>query len=857
MNHTTVQQQSSSIFVSQIIYPNATVDDTETYRRRLSCGSKGNSTNSNRGNIWTSIRKHAFLVGWNLESFRCTIACVVEVPVDAYEDVCAALLSTYGSEEFRNIFAGCSKDRCTNNRPIVLGEFLPHIETGYLPSIARRSEGIWITLKLNADTQHELYPQLHSLYCLGCSYDTSCYMFQYDPVDTDRLVCVHIAAPAQSRRQAAVDSTDLDVIVAQINASHELCSYLNHFLYWLSNQKTTIRNGEPSPSPPTSLSVNFGLINYNTIASGRVRHGCPCFFPVTAALCHAMSWPALVWCLALQQLLNFFEYKYVLVTLGADIAHWLGLTGEGGFEGEGNYYYYGSSGAGPYRRVAASSGQGISLRELSLTAAYLSERSSGCIRLAECCRVFARTWNLPSEHRQALWIQVFSLLALIWIDFLVGITCGYYILKHAQRIIDLLYGTCSLVQSLCIVQSLEWFNHSPLGIKLNVTITSKVGAFLEVLMSGFSALVMSAQPYHLGLVRLVGCTGAMGFTFQLVMIVDLYRLLSVHIVFMHRALSYSHQLHLHCFGSLLLLFQGRKRNALRRRVDSCHCDQSQLLFAIVSPTSIRALYCVHSCNANIITLHRYIHHPIQVLFSMVVFLLPNFAVYFFLFAVLQLGSVTLQYLVYTLSMLVKECPYYLGFKFVFEPALVSDGIQFEIHDPRQKINSASEQQDPATTRCTTERRPDGDLDGKRSRRSSSSVISSLGGGASGSIRGSHSSSLLALYLSRYEHSNPVHTDDKSPAAVGLQQCPAIDHPAPSRLTPPEVKGILKLSGAGKGLAGRTSVSFSLRHNEAYHDHRRSSESPTSQAEVRRISTDYLDRSSISMSTSSTSISIGG
>ena len=230
------------------------------------------------------------------------------------------------------------------------------------------------------------------------------------------------------------------------------------------------------------------------------------------------------------------------------------------------------------------------------------------------------------------------------------------------------------------------------------------------------------------------------------------------------------------------------------------------------------------------------------------FLLPNFAVYFFLFAVLQLGSVTLQYLVFTLSMLVKECPYYLGFKFVFEPALVSDGIQFEIHDPRQKADSASQQQEP-------ERRPDGDLDGKRSR-SSSSVISALGGGASGSIRGTHSSSLLALYLSRYEHSNPVHTDDKSPAAVGLQQGPTIDHPAPCRPTPPEVKGILKLSGVGKGLAGRTSVSFSLRHNEAYHDHRRSSESPTSQAEVRRMTTDYLDRSSISMGTSSTSIDIG-
>jgi len=538
-------------------------------------------------------------VGWNLESFRCTIACVVEASIDAYSDLCAALLSTYGSEEFRYIFAGCSKDRCTNNRPIVLGEFLPSIETGYLPPIARRSGGIWITLKLNADT-HDEHPQLHSLYCLGCSYDTSCYMLQYCPVDTDRLVCLNIVASAQ-RRQQTSDSTDLDVIVAQINASHELCNFLTHFMYWLSSQKTKtavhLCNGEScSPSSPTLRSTKFGLINWNTIANNRVSRGYRCLLPVSGALCHAFSWPALVWCLVLQQLLDFFEYKYVLVTLGGDIANWLGLTGEGGFEGEdGN--------ADPDKRTAASSSQGITLRELSLTAAYLVERSSGCIRLAECCRVFARTWNLPAEHRQTLWIQVFSLLALIWIDFLVGIACGYYILKYTRRIVDLLYITCSLVQSLCIVQSLEWFNHSPLGIKLNVTITSKVGTFLELLLHAFSGLVMSMQPCHLGLVRLVGCTGAMGFTFQLVMIVDLYRLLSVHIVLIHRALSYSHQLHLHCFGSLLLLFQGRKKNALRRRIDSCQCDQSQLLFAIVSltPTYLLLATSIMSSHLSIYT----------------------------------------------------------------------------------------------------------------------------------------------------------------------------------------------------------------------------------------------------------------
>lgn len=177
------------------------------------------------------------------------------------------------------------------------------------------------------------------------------------------------------------------------------------------------------------------------------------------------------------------------------------------------------------------------------------------------------------------------------------------------------------------------------------------------------------------------------------------------------------------------------------------------------------------------------------------------------------------------------------------------------------MDSCTAEQQMLAARCDAEQRPHGGLDERRSRSSSSSVMAGLGG-ASGSSRRTHSSSLLALYLSRYEHSNPAHADNKSPAvavaAAGLLHDPTtatqrreavIDHPTPSRS---EVKGILKQSGADKGLTGRASVSFSLRLNEAYHDHR-SSESPTSRAEVRRISADYLDRTSISMGNSSRNI----
>ena len=136
------------------------------------------------------------------------------------------------------------------------------------------------------------------------------------------------------------------------------------------------------------------------------------------------------------------------------------------------------------------------------------------------------------------------------------------------------------------------------------------------------------------------------------MIVDIYRLFTIHIVIIHRLLSYSHQFQLQSLSSLWLLFQGRKINVLRNhRIDTCTYDQSQLIFGIV-------------------------------LFSIVMFLFPNFAVYFFLFAFLQLCSVFIQYFIYSISVLVKEFPYYILYMYICKPIFLADGIQFKLHTPQ-------------------------------------------------------------------------------------------------------------------------------------------------------------------------------
>ena len=288
------------------------------------------------------------------------------------------------------------------------------------------------------------------------------------------------------------------------------------------------------------------------------------------------------------------------------------------------------------------------MRELSLTAAYLSERSAKCIAAYQKCAVLPCAWHLPPAVKQNLWIEIHALVCLVWVDVLAGTALGYYLFRNADAIVEVLGRWCHQIQDHLILGTLEWFNHSPGGVKLNTVITRHLGALLSAIVRSFGALLLGpTQPLHATAIRLIACCGSLGVTVQLVMIVDLLRVLTLHIALLHRALSALHQFQLQSLRTLWLLFGGQKKNVLRRRVDSCHFGRDQLLFGIV-------------------------------LFSIAMFLFPTFAAYFFLFALAQLGSVYAQYLVFSSSVAVKEFPYYSAALRLLRPAIVSDGIRFKI-----------------------------------------------------------------------------------------------------------------------------------------------------------------------------------
>ena len=154
-----------------------------------------------------SLTSRAFLVGWNIENFRCCIVGAFELPHSDFGRLQNALASTV--QTLSSIYATCSPNGTAT--PIVLGEWIPPgniSESDVIPSCEFQGQSIWITI--SCDPSELKYgiklPKLLSIYSLGCLYSTSCYMVVYKPVDTDRLCAVSLVGGGTAGTQEAVHS---------------------------------------------------------------------------------------------------------------------------------------------------------------------------------------------------------------------------------------------------------------------------------------------------------------------------------------------------------------------------------------------------------------------------------------------------------------------------------------------------------------------------------------------------------------------------------------------------------------------------------------------------------------------------
>lgn len=542
-----------------------------------------------------------FLIGWNLDNFRCCIAACVRIESIDHDDKQVHRIDKALKHAISDLQQ--SLQYCSSNMPIILGKWKHRIDDSYTPSVSEQGASIWITLHgLKDSLEGTPKPILQSVYSSGSIYYTTSYMIDFPYLDTDTLNFMSMesrskvsedlsASLSQGPRNGNI-MADMDIIVRHMNACHDLQGRLFYHLDQSNISMNIFSSSESSLSQRASIEV---------IDRGR---SFPLITSILISICHVFD-------LVISFLLLCLESKHLFSwwSMGQFLAQWVGLRGN---DGIGNDPFI----------------LGVSLSEISLAAVYLREKCI-CYKLILFeTIIFMKSWSKPPSKRIQIWRDVRRIIYFIWLDKLLGLVVGWTIYRHMEDIISLVYHLYIMIEKKYLFETILSFNDNPLGIKLNSVITRRIGSALIYLIRIYEYIVLHyVSVLHRPIMICIACIGSLGLTIQSMVIVDIIRLSTLHISLFHRCFGVQHKYQIELISSLFYLFSGQKKNILRNRIDSCEYDSNQLLFGIA-------------------------------LFTMMIFLFPTFVVYFYLFAIFDLFIVLGNYLLWIFVVCIKEFPYF-------------------------------------------------------------------------------------------------------------------------------------------------------------------------------------------------------
>lgn len=182
-----------------------------------------------------------------------------------------------------------------------------------------------------------------------------------------------------------------------------------------------------------------------------------------------------------------------------------------------------------------------------------------------------------------------------------------------------------------IYQGIDWLDNFPIGFKLNERLTEAMGHKLRSFLGLHSRLVafsidhaLVVCPSSVGAAVIVGLL--FGGTGLLALMLDLFRVGTLHIALVSMCFRYVYKVEFHLLSSLWLLFRGKKRNVLRKRIDTIENDSMQLLLGMT-------------------------------LFAIALFLFTTIFVYQTFFAVVELAAVSVMVVMAIPRVTIRDFPF--------------------------------------------------------------------------------------------------------------------------------------------------------------------------------------------------------
>ncbi|KAI0023419.1 N-acetylglucosaminyl transferase component-domain-containing protein [Xylariomycetidae sp. FL0641] len=298
------------------------------------------------------------------------------------------------------------------------------------------------------------------------------------------------------------------------------------------------------------------------------------------------------------------------------------------------------------------------LKDVSATAQQVE------IRLQQFCywpmqyvklRLRKNDWeSVTTSHPD--YIRFYNSLWLVANDVIIGIALGSYIIDNADWVahaVSLLLGkyTINALQS-----SISWLMGWPAGLKLNSELALFLGDLFLWVIDYWASCIQALQPLLPHIIWFIGFSSFAGASMPIALFSDLLSMLTIHIYSFYLASARIFHWQLTILLSLFQLFQGKKYNVLRNRVDSCDYDLDQLLVGTI-------------------------------LFTLLFFLLPTVIVFYLNFALARMIIISLKAIFDTLLSCLNHFPLFAAMLRVKDPRRLPGGIRFELRDTPDRYNT--------------------------------------------------------------------------------------------------------------------------------------------------------------------------
>lgn len=257
--------------------------------------------------------------------------------------------------------------------------------------------------------------------------------------------------------------------------------------------------------------------------------------------------------------------------------------------------------------------------------------------------------SITNSHPE--YIRFYNSLWLVANDVIIGIALGSYIIENSTLVasqVDTIFTTWSIEG---LRRMITWLMEWPMGLKLNTELAVFLGDLFLWVIDHWAGYMSLLRPYLPGIIHFIGFSSFAGATLPISLFSDLVSLFSIHIYAFYVASARIFNWQLSIIISLFHLFRGKKRNVLRKRIDSCDYDLDQLLLGTI-------------------------------LFTLLFFLLPTVFVFYLTFASARMGIISLKATLDTMLACLNHFPLFALMLRIKDSQRLPGGIRFDLQDTR-------------------------------------------------------------------------------------------------------------------------------------------------------------------------------